>query len=102
MVNQPKPQGTASAPSTTTYTYYHQFAITPYYTVDGAGSPSATGAVHYTSNGASQSSAPTQGASGGTPIWADINTAITYTSPIAGATGERWQWLLAIQDSAKF
>ncbi len=72
-------------------TAYHQYRITPYYTVNYGGAPTVTNVVHYTSCGGAQTSTPTFGASGGTPFWADYDTTVTYDSPIAGAAGEQWK-----------
>lgn len=83
--------GTVTAAATTTYTYYHQYAITPYCTLIGGGTPTVTNAVTYTAYGASTTGPLTIGSTGGSPIWADKNTAISYTSPISGGAGERWQ-----------
>ena len=80
-----------SSTSAVSLTAYRQYQITPYYTVSGGGSPAVTGVVHYTSNGASQTATPTLGSTGGTPFWADAGTDVTYTSPIAGNTGEQWK-----------
>ena len=86
--------GTFTTPSldtTVTLTYKAQYSVTPYYTVNGGGSPTVTGVVHYTSNGVPSTATPTLGDSGGSNIWADAGSTISYTSPIAGAIGERWQ-----------
>ena len=89
---------TVSGGTTVTGTYLVQWQITPYYTLSDASSPTITSVVHYTSNGAPQTATPTLGSVGGTPFWADAGTPVTYDSPIAGITGERWQ--VASGDSA--
>jgi YVTN family beta-propeller protein len=81
---------TPSSDTTVTLTYKTQYSVTPYYTVNGGGSPTVTNAVHYTSNGVSSTATPTLGDSGGNAIWADADTSITYTSPIYGTLGQRW------------
>jgi hypothetical protein len=80
-----------SSSTTATVEYYHQYQITPYYTVSDSSSPTVAGVVGYASFGSSKTATPTQGASGGTAVWVDAGSAVTYTSPINGASGERWQ-----------
>ena len=82
---------TPSSDTTVTVQYQEQYQITPYYTVNGGGSPTVEDTIQFTSNGESATATPTLGSSGGTGFWADAGTAITYSSPIAGASGERWQ-----------
>lgn len=72
-------------------TYYHQWTVTPYYTRSDSSSPTVTNVVTYTSFGGALTATPTLGASGGTAFWADASSAVTYTSPIAGGSGERWK-----------
>ena len=78
---------------------YQQFKITPYYTVT-SGSPSTyfNNAVSYTSVGISKTATPIQGSSGGSVIWADYGTAITYKSPIL-ESGDSKRWIIASDDT---
>jgi hypothetical protein len=80
----------SSATTTITLTFYHQFTVTPYYTISDSSNPAVTNIVSYTQFGNAAASTPTKGTSGGTPIWMDANTAVKYTSPIT-SSGERWQ-----------
>jgi hypothetical protein len=83
--------GTVSAAATIAFAYYHQYSITPYYTVSDSSSPSVTNVVSYTQFGSPLTVTPTLGSSGGSAVWVDAGTAVTYTSPIPGGSGERWQ-----------
>jgi hypothetical protein len=71
--------------------YYHQYQVTPYYTVSDSSSPTVTNVVSYTQFGGALTTTPTKGTTGGTAVWTDEGSAVTYTSPINGASGERWQ-----------
>jgi hypothetical protein len=82
--------GTANASGTVSKTYYHQYQVTPYYTLSDSSSPTVTNVVGYTQFGGLASATPTKGSSGGTAVWADAGSSVTYTSPISGS-GQRWQ-----------
>ncbi|MGD0644239.1 MAG: hypothetical protein ABSA75_04975 [Candidatus Bathyarchaeia archaeon] len=71
--------------------YYHQYQITPYYTLSDSSSATVTNVVGFTQFGSGSTVTPTKGSSGGTAFWADAGSAVTYNSPINGASGERWQ-----------
>ena len=71
--------------------YYNQYSVTPYYTLSDSSSPTMTNIVGFTQFGNSATTTPTQGTSSGTPVWIDATSVVTYTSPIAGGSGERWQ-----------
>ncbi len=70
--------GTVSATQTAVFTYYHQYSITPYYTVSDSSSPSVTNVVSYTQFGSPLTVTPTLGSSGGSAVWVDAGTAVTY------------------------
>jgi hypothetical protein len=59
--------------------------------VSDSSSPNVTKVVGFTQFGGSASATPTKGSSGGSAVWVDAGSSVTYTSPIAGGTGERWQ-----------
>jgi len=71
--------------------YYHQYSITPYYTVSDASTVTVTNVVNYTQFSSILQATPTLGSNGGTAVWANSGSSITYVSPIAGGSGERWQ-----------
>ncbi len=82
--------GTVSGATTVAPSYYHQYQVTPYFTVSDSSSPTVTNVVSCTSFGGSVSVTPVKGSSGGSAVWVDAGSAVKYTSPIAGS-GERWQ-----------
>ena len=82
--------GTASASGIASKTYYNQYSVTPYYTLSDSSSPTVTNVVGFTKFGSAQTATPMLGSTGGTAVWVDSGSAVTYTSPISG-TGQRWQ-----------
>jgi protein-tyrosine-phosphatase len=75
--------------------YYHQYSITPYYTVSDSSTPVVTNVVGYMQFNDALTATPTKGSSDGSAVWVDAGTAVTYTSPISGGVGERWRVALA-------
>ncbi len=70
------------------FAYYDQFSVTYAYTVALGGSPTVTNIVTYTQFGAPVNLTPTNG---GVSAWTDAGTTSTYTNPIGGGPGERWE-----------
>ncbi len=81
--------GTASASGTVSKTYYNQYSVTPYYTLSDSSSPTVTNVVSFTQFGRAATATPTKGTSGGTAVWMDSGSSVTYTSPIVSGS-ERW------------
>ena len=79
--------GTVSATVTTAYTYYLQYLPTYQYTVTGGGSPTVATIVRITQFGGAATVTPTLA---GQTAWTDSGTTSSYTNPISGAAGERW------------
>jgi hypothetical protein len=80
------PMGTASAGSSLTISFYHQYAVSVKYVLGSPGSPSTAPTISYhlyednTTSVLSQSS---------TSFWMDAGQSF-YLASIPGATGERW------------
>ena len=83
--------GTVTASTTIGFIYYNQYSVTPYFTVSDSSTPTVTNIVSFKQYGSTITTTPTKGDSGGTVVWIDAGSSVTYSSPITGATGERWQ-----------
>src|SRR5271157_503494 len=93
--------GSVSSVQTIAFTYYHQFQITPYYTVSDSSSPTVTNVVGYTQFGGGLTVTPTLGASGGSAVWVDAGSSVTYMSPISGALSSE-RWMVTLADSGTY
>ena len=83
-------KGMASADFSYSFTYWHQFQVTPYFTVSDSSSPDVNNAFAYTRFGNQLYATPTLGGSGGSPVFVDAGSSLTYASPINSGS-ERWQ-----------
>ncbi len=74
--------GAATAGSTVSLAYFHQFLVSFAYSVTGGGSAYAAPSVSFSAFGAS---------SGGVQGWVDAGSTYSFTNPLAGSsTVERW------------
>lgn len=89
--------GTALAPVTATYTYYHQFLGTLQYSILGPGGSPPVPSVNYTSVGFQRTASLTKTPTG---YWMDSGS--TWSSPtiLPGTYDERWQSNMTLPGSA--
>lgn len=79
-------RGTASASTSTVFSYYHQDAVSFAFQVQGGGSGYSAPSVTYTSSGTTVSTAT------GIVVWADASAAYDFPSSLAGSSStEAWR-----------